>query len=160
MFLLVSWADLQLAIDTSRAEDPATSQSQFGATATIATLLSDEPITGIPSPGVVDQWPSVRLAAIAMVVAAVAAASSPFGPPRGRTWTPCRSPMRYSSAAQACSRIPYLLGASHDYRQVFLLPGAVRAPSRGWPQQPRSGHLAACRGRGGYPRQHAHRLPP
>ena len=137
VFLLMSWADLQLAIGTSRAEDPATSQSQFGATATIATLLSDEPLTGIPSPSVVEQWATVRLAALAMV--AVAALLG-FAAVRPAVWTALdQMPVAYALfvGSTGVLAIPYVLGSSHDYRQVFLLPALVGALA--W--------LAASRGR-------------
>ena len=126
-FLLLSWSDIQQAMDTSRAGEPATSQSQFGASATIATLLSDAPITGIPSPGVIDQWTTVRLVAIAMVVMAVALAVVAVRPTTRAALD--AMPVAYALfvGSTGVLAIPYVLGSSHDYRQVFLLPALVGA---------------------------------
>ena len=127
LFLFASWSDLQQAVDTSRAQDPATSQSQFGAMALLGTLLSDEPITGIPSPGVVDQWPAIRLASIAMVLLATVIAVTLVRPAAWATLD--TMPVAYALfvGSTGVLALPYLLGSSHDYRQVFLLPALVGA---------------------------------
>jgi hypothetical protein len=138
VFLLVSWSDLQLAIDTSRAQEPATSQSQFGAMAMLATAFSDDPITGVPSPGVVDQWGSVRIASLAMVAAAVVAATFAVRPAARDTLDSMPAAYALFVGSTGVLALPYVLGASHDYRQVFLLPALVGALL--W--------LAGSRGRG------------
>jgi hypothetical protein len=127
VFLALSWSQLQQAIATSGADKPATSQSQFGATALIATLLSDEPITGIPSPAVVDHWGAVRLASLVLVVAAIAIAAIAVPPSARRALA--AEPVAYSMfvGGTGVLLLPYVLGASHDYRQVFLLPALVGA---------------------------------
>ena len=136
-FLLVSWSDVQLAIGTSRAEDPATSQSQFGATAMIATFLSDAPVTGIPSPDVAAQWGTVRLASLLVAAVAVAIGVLVVRPAAWATLD--AMPVAYALfvGSTGVLAIPYVLGASHDYRQVFLLPALVGALA--W--------LAGCQGR-------------
>lgn len=127
VFLLVSWSNLRQAIATSGADTPATSQSQFGALALLATLLSDEPITGIPSPGVVDHWGTLRIASLVLVAVAVliAAAAVPGSARRALSAEPLAYAMFIGGTGILL--LPYVLGASHDYRQVFLLPALVGA---------------------------------
>jgi hypothetical protein len=122
VFLVVFWSDVQQAVATSRADEPATSKSQFGATAMIATLLSDEPITGSPSPSVADHWSTVRLAGWVVTVAAIALAA--FVLPRASVASldglPTARALLIGGAGVLV--LPYAAGASHDYRQLFCLP--------------------------------------
>lgn len=137
VFLVLSWGDLQQAISTSRANDPATSQSQFGATALLATALSPEPITGIPAPDVVALWSTIRIAAIAMVAVAALLGFLICRPAIVATLDALPVPYALFVGSTGVLALPYVLGASHDYRQVFCLPALVGALA--W--------LAASRGR-------------
>jgi hypothetical protein len=122
LFLALSWSDLQQAMATSRTGEPATSQSQFGAMAMIATILSNAPITGIPSADVVAHWDTVRIASFVVVALAVGLATIAI--PRTSLRSLDGIPVAYSLVV-GCTGvllIPYALGSSHDYRQVFLLP--------------------------------------
>jgi hypothetical protein len=126
-FLLLSWSDLQLAIGTSRAQEPATSQSQFGAMALLATAFSDPPITGIPSPAVVEQWGSVRIASLVMVALAVVIAALAVRPSAHAALDSTPAAYALFVGSTGVLALPYVLGASHDYRQVFCLPALVGA---------------------------------
>lgn len=125
VFLLLSWSDLQQASTASRADSPATSKSQFGAFALVATLLSDEPIGYAPSPAVADAWSSVRIAGWAMVAVAVVAASLLLRRASVESLDALPAPRALVIGAAGVLAIPFVLGASHDYRQVFLLPIVV-----------------------------------
>jgi hypothetical protein len=127
VFLLLFWGDLQQAISTSRAEEPATSKTQFGAMAMIATMLSDEPLTGSPGPWVVDHWAAIRIAGVLVTVLAVAIAAVAI--PRGsvRTLDAHPSARALLIGGTGVLVLPYVTGASHDYRQVFCLPVLVGA---------------------------------
>ena len=126
-FLLLSWTDIQQAGSAARADLPATSKSQFGSATLISTLLSDAPIGYVPSQAVSDMWPTVRI--LGWVVTAIAVIVLTLAIPRLG-----ESSLDDSAGARALVigstgvlMLPYLLGASHDYRQIFLLPVIVGA---------------------------------
>ena len=126
-FLVLSWADLQQALTTSRVADPATSASQFGAAALVATLLSESPSTGIPSPDIAQAWTAVTLGgwAIALLCAVAAFLVIPRAASVGLDGLPV--PRALVLGGSGVLALPFLLGASHDYRLVFLLPVLVGA---------------------------------
>jgi len=127
-YLLLSLSDIQQASAAARADLPATSKSQFGSATLVATLLSDSPIGYVPSQSVSDTWPTVRLAgwAVTAVVVVIMALVVPRSGERALDGSAGARALVIGSTGVLM--LPYLLGASHDYRQVFLLPviaGAV-----------------------------------
>ncbi len=127
VFLVVFWSDLQQAISASRADEPATSKTQFGAMAMIATMLSDEPLTGSPSPSVVEHWGMVKVVGWIVTVLAVALAAVLV--PRGsvRALDGHATARALLIGGTGVLILPFVAGASHDYRQVFCLPVLVGA---------------------------------
>ncbi len=122
VFLIVFWADLQQAISTSRADEPSTSKTQFGAMAMIATLLSDDPLTGTPGPSVAAHWGTIRVAGWIVTVLAIALAAVLI--PRASVraldgHAPARALLIGGAGVLV---MPFVVGSSHDYRQVFCLP--------------------------------------
>ena len=126
-FLVFSWSDLMQASSAARADQPATSKSQFGAATLVATILTPDPVGYLPSVEVADNWAQVRLAgwiivALAVVIAAVVV-------PRTSLLTIDRLPAARALVIGGAGvlALPYVLGASHDYRMIFLLPVVVGA---------------------------------
>lgn len=126
-FLVLSWSDLSQAAGTSRTDEPATSRSQFGAMALIATLLSSDPITGVPSAAVVEHWSWVRAGSWAITVAAILVAAFALPKPLIDALDDAVTARVLLIGSAGILVLPYVLGASHDYRQVFLLPLIVGA---------------------------------
>lgn len=123
VFLLISWNDINQAAAASRADLPATSKSQFGASALVSTIRSDSPIGYAPSPAVIEQWDSIRLAGIITVVVAVLIALAlTKRPVIALGSTPEVIPALLLGSAGILA-LPYVLGSSHDYRLIFLLIG-------------------------------------
>jgi hypothetical protein len=89
--LALNWQDIQLASDAAGADAPATSKSQFGAFALVATFRSADPVDFIPSPAVVAEWPTVKLTGWAVVLIALTMAAVLVRPQQvrdlaGRHW--------------------------------------------------------------------------
>ncbi len=123
MLLLISWNDITQAAAASRADLPATSKSQFGASALVSTIRSDSPIGYAPSPAVIEHWDSIRLAGIITVVVAVLIALAlTKRPVVALAATPEVIPALLLGSAGILA-LPYVLGSSHDYRLIFLLIG-------------------------------------
>jgi hypothetical protein len=125
--LALNWQDIQLASDAAGADAPATSKSQFGAFALVATFRSADPVDFIPSPAVVAEWPTVKLTGWAVVLIALTMAAVLVRPQQvrdlaGRHWAHA---LILGSAGVIA--VPYVLGSSHDYRLIFLLPLIVGA---------------------------------
>lgn len=127
VLLLVSWSDLQQASEAARADQPATSKSQFGAFALIATIRSDSPIDFVPSQAVIDSWPTVRFIGWGVVVVALAVATALVRPRQVRDLAAQPQAHALVLGSAGVLAVPYVLGSSHDYRQVFLLPLVVGA---------------------------------
>ena len=122
VLLAASWSDLQQASDAARAGEPATSKSQFGAFAMIATLLSDVPVGYTPSPGVVEDWSTVRMAGWAVTTVAILAAAALVRPRQVASLAAQPAAHALVLGSAGVLAVPYVLGSSHDYRLVFLLP--------------------------------------
>lgn len=127
VLLAFNWSDLQQASAAARAGEPATSTSQFGAFAMIATIHSEAPIGYLPSPAVVEAWSTVKLigwgvTAVAVIVAAVLVRPRQV---RDLAEQPAAHALVLGSAGVLA--VPFVLGSSHDYRMVFLLPLVVGA---------------------------------
>lgn len=127
VFLVGSWSDLSQAAGTSRTDEPATSRSQFGAMALIATLLSSDPITGVPASTVVEHWSWVRVGGWAITLTAILIAAFALPTSVIATLDGAEAARVLVIGSAGILALPYVLGASHDYRQVFLLPLIVGA---------------------------------
>jgi hypothetical protein len=123
VFLLISWNDINQAAAASRADLPATSKSQFGASALVSTIRSDSPIGYAPSPTVIEQWDSIRLAGIITVVVAVLIALALTKRPVVALAATAEVIPALLLGSAGILALPYVLGSSHDYRLIFLLIG-------------------------------------
>jgi hypothetical protein len=127
VLLVLSWNDISQAAAASRADLPATSKSQFGASALVATVMSDSPIGYAPSSTVVENWDSIRLAGLITVgVAVLIALALTRRPVAAITATSEVIPALLLGSAGILA-LPYVLGSSHDYRLIFLLIGLTAA---------------------------------
>lgn len=140
VFLVLSWSDVMQASSAARADQPATSKSQFGAANMVATILTPDPVGYLPSADVSDSWARIRL--LGWIIVAVAVLIATMVVPRPSLVTLERLPGARALVIGGAGvlALPYLLGASHDYRMIFLLP--VVAGSLVW--------LSASRGRGSW----------
>lgn len=116
--LVASWSTLQEASAAARTDLPATSKSQFGSATLVATWLTPDPVGYVPSAEVSADWDRIRL--IGWVVVAVALVVAFILVRRSRT-TP-GAPTALVLGGAGVLAVPYVLGASHDYRLMFLLP--------------------------------------
>lgn len=131
VFALISLPNILLATDTSRAGDPQTTKSAFSVTTLLATLYSGENIQFNPTAEVVNNWNTIKIASYALFIIATLI----------WTFALTRKKPQQSVVAERSSiawiftlggggvlLFPYLLGNSHDYRLIFLIPmtaGAV-----------------------------------
>ena len=130
-FTLISIPNILMATDTSNAGDPQTTKSAFSVTTLLTTLYSGENIQFNPSAEVVGNWNTIKVASYALFILATL------------IWTVALT-RRKSQQPPVIERsniawiltlggggvllFPYLLGNSHDYRLIFLIPmtaGAV-----------------------------------
>jgi len=119
-FLVISLPSVLKAAETSGSGNPQTSMSAFGLTATIATPLSGSPLYYGPPEYVAAIWPSLRIIGLVFFIALVVAL---FFAVRGlelpRTNTPAWT---LTIGSGGVLLLPYLIGSSHDYRLIFLIP--------------------------------------
>lgn len=119
-FLVISLPSVLKAAETSGSGNPQTSMSAFGLTATIATPLSGSPLYYGPPENVAAIWPSLRIIGLIFFIALVVAL---FFAVRGlalpRTNTPAWT---LTIGSGGVLLLPYLIGSSHDYRLIFLIP--------------------------------------
>ncbi len=125
VFLALSWSDLMQASSAARADQPATSKSQFGAATLVATILTPDPVGYLPSADASDNWARIRL--IGWIVVAIALVLAAVLVPRASVASLDRVPAARALVIGAAGilALPYVLGASHDYRMIFLLPLVV-----------------------------------
>lgn len=120
LFLIASLPQIRQAAETSGSAIPQTTMSAFGLTTTIATPLSGSPLFYFPPPEVAESWPALRI--VGLILFAVAVAIS-FVLLRTTTPPSLRSPAWSLTIGSAgVLLLPYLLGSSHDYRLIFLIP--------------------------------------
>jgi hypothetical protein len=121
-FLALSWSNIQQAGSAAGAQSPATSKSQFGSATLVATVLTNAPVGYIPSESVIDMWPTVRLLGWATTAIAVLVITAfiPGLQCRALDASPTANALLIGSTG--ILMLPYVLGVSHDYRQIFLLP--------------------------------------
>ena len=125
--LTLSWNDISQAASASRADLPATSKSQFGASALVATVLSDSPIGYAPTQSVVDSWNSVRLAGLIATAISVLIALALTRRPVSALSAAPEAITAFLLGSAGVLALPYVLGSSHDYRLIFLLIGLTAA---------------------------------
>jgi hypothetical protein len=119
--LIASWSDIQQAAVASRSDQPATSKSQFGSVTLIATMLTNSPIGYAPDADIADRWSSIRI--IGWVVVAIGILIAITLIPRSARASLDAKPLAATLllGSMGVLVLPYLLGASHDYRLIFLL---------------------------------------
>ena len=120
LFLLLSVPELQTAADASRSGVPQTTVSAFGLTASLATPLSMSALDELPSQGAVDNWAKLRVAgllifAVGITVTTYLLRRITLPPQFSVGWT-------LTIGSGGVLLLPYLLGSSHDYRLIFLVP--------------------------------------
>lgn len=120
IFLLLNIPELRTAAEASRSGVPQTSVSAFGLTASIATTLSLHSLAESPPEGVAKQWAMLRIVGLAIFAVAVVASTYLLRAvtlPRPLTvsWT-------LTIGSGGVLLLPYVLGSSHDYRLIFLVP--------------------------------------
>jgi hypothetical protein len=118
VILAASWSTLEQASAAARTDLPASSKSQFGSSTLVATWLTPDPVGYVPSAEVSADWDRVRL--IGWVVVAVALMVAVIAVRRSRA--PGGGSTALVLGGAGVLAVPYVLGASHDYRLVFLLP--------------------------------------
>jgi hypothetical protein len=116
--LVASWSTLQQASAAARTDLPATSKSQFGSATLVATWLTPDPVGYVPGEAVGADWDRVRLIGVIVVLVALAVAVVLVR----RVRTPEGTTTALVLGGAGVLAVPYVLGASHDYRLVFLLP--------------------------------------
>ncbi len=119
-FLLVSLPSVLQAADTSGSGNPQTSMSAFGLTATIATPLSGSPLFYGPPEHVAAMWSTLRI--IGIVIFAVLVILFFFLLKRTRLPKMSTPAWTLTIGSGGVLLLPYLIGSSHDYRLVFLIP--------------------------------------
>jgi len=108
------------AAETSGSGNPQTSMSAFGLTATIATPLSGSPLYYGPPENIAAMWPTLRLIGFAIFIVLVAALLFII---RGAQLPATKSPAwTLTIGSGGVLLLPYLIGSSHDYRLIFLIP--------------------------------------
>ena len=120
LFLLASLPQIQLATETSGSAVPQTTMSAFGLTTTIATPFSGSPLFYFPPENISEMWPTLRIIGLiafttATGIAYLIARRLPLPETNSHAWV-------LTVGSGAVLLFPYLIGTSHDYRLVFLIP--------------------------------------
>ena len=119
-FLVISLPSILQAAETSGSGNPQTSMSAFGLTATIATPLSGSPLYYGPPESVAAMWPTLQIIGLAIFIALVLVL---FFVLRGLELPETNSPAwTLAIGSGGVLLLPYLIGSSHDYRLIFLIP--------------------------------------
>lgn len=142
IFLIASIPQLRQAAQTSDSGVPQTTMSAFGLTNTIATPLSGPLLTYLPPADVAEAWPTLRI--VGFVVFAMAIAGSYLLVRQLDLPSLDSLAWALTIGSGGVLLLPYLIGSSHDYRLVFLLP-FITGLGLWW---------------GGTPNFRANRLPP
>jgi len=119
-FLLISIPQLRQAAQTSDSDVPQTTMSAFGLTNTIASPLSGPRLSYLPPANVAEAWPTLRI--IGFILFAIAIAGIyllvrrlELPPANSLAWV-------LTIGSGGVLLLPYLIGSSHDYRLIFLIP--------------------------------------
>lgn len=120
LFLLLSFPQIMQAAETSGSATPQTTMSAFGLNATIATPFSGSPLFYFPPENIGAMWPTLRIIgfiafAAATMVAYLIVRRTSLPDTSSYAWT-------LTVGSGGVLLLPYLIGSSHDYRLVFLIP--------------------------------------
>jgi hypothetical protein len=130
-FAIISIPNILLATETSGAGTPQTTKSAFAVTTLLATLYSGENISYGPTAEVVDNWNTITIASYALFILTTLIWSFALTrKPRTQATAQPRNNVAWvlTLGGGGVLLFPYLLGNSHDYRLIFLIPltaGAV-----------------------------------
>jgi len=123
-FILISLSKVMLATETSGASVPQTTKSAFPVTTLLATVFSGENISYAPSAEVISNWTMIRFVSFGLFLIIVLLWVLLLK----RTWNPQKS-IEFTNIGWLLALggggvllFPYLLGNSHDYRLIFLIP--------------------------------------
>ena len=119
-FLLVSIPQLRQAAQTSDSGVPQTTMSAFGLTNTIASPLSGPTLTYLAPADVAEAWPTLRIIGFILFATAVAGIYLLIR----RLELPAANSLAWvlTIGSGGVLLLPYLIGSSHDYRLIFLIP--------------------------------------
>lgn len=120
LFLLVSIPQLRQAAATSGSSTPQTTMSAFGLTNTIATPLSGSTLNYFPPEAVANAWPTLRI--VGLILFAGATAILFLAIRHAHLPSPTSAAWVLTVGSGGVLLLPYLIGSSHDYRLIFLLP--------------------------------------
>ncbi len=118
IYLLVELPNLLQATEASRANTPQTTKSAFGVTTMLATLFSDDPLLFDPSNDVIANWSTIRVTSVALFIVTVAVALSLLR----KVPITLNSTTTLLLGSGGVLLLPYMVGTSHDYRLIFLIP--------------------------------------
>ena len=124
LFLIWSIPNVLIAASTSGASEPQTTKSGFSVTTMLATLLTGPDFSYVPTPDVVENWTTIKLISYAIFIALLITWMLILLLPRsGRNNLPTTSrAWILTMGSGGVLLFPYLLGNSHDYRLIFLIP--------------------------------------
>ena len=124
LFLIWSIPSVLIAASTSGASEPQTTKSGFSVTTMLATLLTGPDFSYVPTPDVVENWTTIKLISYAIFIALLLTWMLILRLPRsGRNNLPTTSrAWILTMGSGGVLLFPYLLGNSHDYRLIFLIP--------------------------------------
>ena len=124
LFLIWSIPNVLMAASTSGASEPQTTKSGFSVTTMLATVLTGPDFSYDPTPDVVDNWTTIKLVSYAifitllitwMLILRLHGSDTKNLPTTSRAWI-------LTMGSGGVLLFPYLLGNSHDYRLIFLIP--------------------------------------
>jgi hypothetical protein len=135
LYVLVSIPSVMQAAETSRATTPQTTKSAFSVTTLLATAFSGNSNSYLPTNEVANNWGTITIASYALfVISVIAWVAILLTKARGSKRTHQvqkldRSGMSWllTLGGGGVLLFPYLLGNSHDYRLIFLIPTAAGA---------------------------------
>lgn len=123
VFLLASVPEIRQAVDASQAGTPQTTRSAFGLATMLATMLSPWPMGFEPPPAIAARWGTLHLVGLALLLLLVVASAAVMRRTALRLPSPLATTLLLGGGG--VPTLPYLLGTSHDYRLLFLLPVAA-----------------------------------
>jgi hypothetical protein len=135
LFILVSIPSVMQAAETSRATTPQTTKSAFSVTTLLATAFSGNSNSYLPTNEVADNWGTITIASYALfVISVITWVAILLTKNRGLNRTHPPQELDRGGVAWLLTLggggvllFPYLLGNSHDYRLIFLIPTAAGA---------------------------------
>ncbi len=123
VFLLSSIPEIRQAVDASRAGTPQTARAAFGLASMLATMLSPSPVGVEPPPAIAAWWGTLHLVGLALLLLLVVMSAAAMRRTALRLPSPVATTLLLGGGGVPA--LPYMLGTSHDYRLLFLLPVAA-----------------------------------